>query len=225
MIVAIDGPAGAGKSTVSRELARRLGFQFLDTGAMYRAVAWAALERGHDWNEPARLVELARGLSIEMTPSGVLVDGQDVSAAIRSQRVTGYLKYSADNPGVRAILVERQREFATGKHIVTEGRDQGSVVFPRAEVKIYLTASDTERARRRVADLARRGESATLEQVLHEQTERDRRDMTRAVGPLVQAPDATVLVTDCQTEAEVVDALISVVHERCHQLGLRLPGT
>jgi cytidylate kinase len=224
MIVAIDGPAGAGKSTVSRQLARRLGFQFLDTGAMYRAVAWAALERGHDWNQPERLVDLARTLSIEMTDTGVKVDGVDVSQAIRTQRVTGYLKYSADNAGVRGILVERQRGFAHGKQIVTEGRDQGSVVFPQAECKVYLTASAAERAKRRVADLARRGESADFEQVLVEQNERDRRDMSRAVGPLVQAPDATVLNTDGLSEAEVVDALVSVVHEHCRQLGLVPPG-
>ncbi len=214
MIVTIDGPAGAGKSSASRRLAQRLGFHFLDTGAMYRAVALAALRRGHDWNEPERLVELARSLKIEPIDSGLLLDGEDVTREVRAQAVTSVTYHAANNPQVREHLVGVQRRFAEGSDIVTEGRDQGSLVFPQAECKIFLTATSEERARRRVADLQQRGESATFDEVLAEQTLRDQRDAARSVGPLVKAADAIELWTDGLSEDQVVDRLVEIVRAR-----------
>ncbi len=214
MIVTIDGPAGAGKSSAARRLAQRLGFHFLDTGAMYRAVALAALRRGHDWNEPERLVELARSLKIEPIDSGIVLDGEDVTRDVRTQAVTSVTYHAANNPQVREHLVEVQRRFAEGSDIVTEGRDQGSLVFPHAECKIFLTATPEERARRRLADLQQRGESSTFDEILAEQTLRDQRDSTRAVGPLVKAVDAVELWTDGLNEDQVVDRLLEMVRDR-----------
>ena len=157
MIVTIDGPAGAGKSTTARELAQRLGFRFLDTGAMYRAVAHAAVVRNLGWDDPQRLVELARQIDIQFQDAKVLVDGCDVSAEIRTAEITAVTHHAANNPGVREHLVGLQRVMAADDDIVTEGRDQGTVVFPHAECKIFLTASPAERARRRAEDLRRPG--------------------------------------------------------------------
>lgn len=214
MIVTIDGPAGAGKSSAARALARRLGFRFLDTGAMYRAVALAAHRRGHDWGDAPALAELARQLSIVLENDRVWLDGEDVTASIRTQEITGLTHFAANNPGVRAHLVELQRQAAGTDHVVTEGRDQGTVVFPQAELKVFLTASPEERARRRVRELVRRGESTTLDRVLAEQRERDDRDRLRDVGPLCPAPDAVELITDGNTPNEVVDRLEELVRAR-----------
>jgi cytidylate kinase len=211
MIVTIDGPAGAGKSTIARRLAGRLGFRFLDTGAMYRAVAWAAIERGHDWRQADRLVELARTLQLEVSETSVKVDGRDVTDAVRTAEVTAATHHAANNPGVRAHLVELQRAAAGGDSLVTEGRDQGTVVFPQAECKIYLTASAEERARRRASELAARGEPASVEEVLRRQNERDRRDAGRAVGPMVAADDAVEVATDGLQPDEVLDRLEALV--------------
>lgn len=214
MIVTIDGPAGAGKSTAARRLARRLEFRFLDTGAMYRAVAWAALERSLPWDQPAALVDLARQLKIELNGKLVLVDGLDVSEAIRTSEATAVTHYAANNPGVRAHLVELQRQAAGNDDIVSEGRDQGTVVFPHAECKIFLTASPEERARRRLEDLATRGEELSLQEVLAQQSERDRNDQTRTVGPLRAAADAIEFCTDGLAADEVVDRLEIIVRSR-----------
>ncbi len=214
MIVTIDGPAGAGKSTAARALARRLRFRFLDTGAMYRAVAWAALERGLSWDDPQKVVELARQLSIELPGGRVLVDGREVTAAIRTTEVTAVTHYAANNPGVRTHLVELQRQLAGQDNIVTEGRDQGTVVFPESELKVYLTASPEERARRRVHDLAARGEELSLEDVLVQQSQRDKSDESRDVGPLRAADDAVEVYTDGLTAEEVVDRLEELARER-----------
>ena len=191
---------------------------------MYRAVALAALRQRHDWEQPERLVELAASITVETIDAGVLLDGEDVTREIRTQEVTSLTHYSANNPGVRAIMVERQRAIAAGRDIVTEGRDQGSVVFPSAECKIFLTATPLERAKRRQADLLRRGEAMSLEQILEEQNLRDQRDSTRAVGPLVQATDAVPLWTDGLEESAVVDQLEAIVQRRCDELGLARPG-
>lgn len=214
MIVTMDGPAGAGKSTVARRLAQRLGFEFLDTGAMYRAVAWAATERGLPWDQPQRLVELAQALTIETRGERIAVDGRDVSSLIRSPAVTVVTRYAANNPGVRARLVELQQQIGAGRSIVTEGRDQGTVVFPDAACKIFLTASPEERARRRLEDLARRGEQTTLAEVLNQQNARDESDRAREVGPLVPAADAIHVSTDGLSIDEVVDRLEQIVRSR-----------
>jgi CMP/dCMP kinase len=207
VIITIDGPAGAGKSTVARALARRLAFRFLDTGAMYRAVALAALRRGLDWDCPDDLARLAQRLHIQLLGDQVLLDGENVTEAVRSSEVTAVTRYAAGNPQVRALLVELQRKLAGNDNIVTEGRDQGTVAFPNAECKIFLTASPAERARRRLRDLQVQGEPATLEQVLAAQERRDREDAARAVGRLVPARDAVEVWTDGMTLDEVVDRL------------------
>src|SRR6187397_1822303 len=166
MIVAIDGPAGAGKSSIARRLAERLGFQFLDTGAMYRAVALAALREGLGPSDTGAIASLAQRLSIEMRHERTLLDGEDSSAAIRSSEVSASVYLAADNVAVRRRLVDLQREIATGRDTVTEGRDQGTVAFPHAECKIFLTASPEVRASRRHAELKLRGEAISYEQVL-----------------------------------------------------------
>lgn len=214
MIVTIDGPAGAGKSTVARELARRLGFRLLDTGAMYRAVALAALERQLDWDDPEALVALAKEIRIELIADRVLLDGRDVTRTIRTHGVTTNTHYAANNPGVRAYLVELQRQAVGHDNVVTEGRDQGTVVFPHAECKIYLTASPEERARRRADELAARGEPVTFAEVLAGQNLRDKRDATRLVGRLVPAPDAVEVCTDALTSDEVVARLEQIVKNK-----------
>jgi len=214
MIVVIDGPAGAGKSSAARTLARRLDFRFLDTGAMYRAVALAAVRSGHDWAQPQALVELAQRLRIELAADRVLLDGEDVTREIRTVAITEVTHHAADNPGVRQRLVELQREAAHGQNVVTEGRDQGTVVFPSAECKFFLTASPAERARRRMHDLAARGEQLPFEEVLAAQNLRDQRDRSRAVGPLVVASDAIEILTDGLQPDEVVSRLETIVRER-----------
>lgn len=214
MIVTIDGPAGAGKSTVARRLATRLGFEFLDTGAMYRAVAWAAAEANLPWDQPAEIARLARAIALRVAGDRIFVNDRDVTAEIRTSRITAVTKYSANNPEVRAHLVTLQRELATGRDIVTEGRDQGTVVFPDAACKIFLTAGPEERARRRVADLARRGEQIDFADVLAQQNARDESDSRRAVGPLKPAVDAIQVLTDGLSIDEVVARLEALVRER-----------
>ncbi len=211
MIITIDGPAGAGKSSVARALARRLGFRFLDTGAMYRAVALAGKRFGLDWDAPDDLARLARKLDIKVAGDRIFLDGEDVTETVRSCEVTAVTRYAADNPQVREHLVKLQRTLAAGDNVVTEGRDQGTVAFPDAECKIFLTASSEERARRRLGDLQSQGEPVTLEQVLAAQRRRDSEDVNRPVGPLVPAPEALEVWTDGMTMEQVVDRLEEVV--------------
>jgi len=211
MLITIDGPAASGKSTVARALAERLRFQYLDTGAMYRAVALAGLRRGVDWMQPDALATLAAKLDIELVDDRVLLDGEDVSREIRTPEVTAATRYAADNPAIRARLVALQRAMAGRRNVVTEGRDQGTVAFPEADRKFFLTASPEERARRRLADLHRQGESATFEEVLDAQRQRDRRDAARPVGPLAKAADAVEVVTDGMTVDEVVARLVELI--------------
>lgn len=211
MIVAIDGPAGAGKSSVSRMLAKRLGYRFLDTGAMYRAVTLAALRRGLSAEDADDITELARSIEITLEPERVLLDGEDVSTAIRTLEVASNVFLAADNPEVRAHLVDLQQQFVGRTDTVTEGRDQGTVAFPNAPCKIFLTASPEERARRRFGELQTKGVKATFEAVLAQQIERDERDANRTVGALIQAPDAVVVCTDKLTGEQVVDRLEAIV--------------
>ena len=210
MIITIDGPAGAGKSAVARALARRLGFRFLDTGAMYRAVALAGMRLGLDWDVPDDLTRLAQNIEIQMAGERILLDGEDVTEAVRTSAVTAVTRYAADNPQVRQHLVKLQRSLAGSDNVVTEGRDQGTVAFPNAECKIFLTASPQERARRRWRDLQSQGEPVALEQVLAAQERRDREDASRPVGPLRPASDAIEVCTDELTLDQVVDRLESL---------------
>ena len=211
MIVTIDGPAGAGKSTVARALAQRLGFCYLDTGAMYRAVAMAGLRHGVDCGQPEQLARLARQVRIEVAGDRTVLDGEDVTETVRSAEVTAVTRFAADNPEVRRHLVAMQRSLAEGKNVVTEGRDQGTIAFPDAECKVFLTASSRERALRRLRDLEAQGEPATLDSVLADINRRDAQDMTRPVGALVRAPDAVQVSTDGMTVDQVVDRLEGIV--------------
>lgn len=213
MIVTIDGPAGAGKSTVARALALRLGYQFLDTGAMYRAVTYAALQAGIELSEANRVSEFSQQLQIELKGEAVLVDGKDVSQPIRTVEVTSLVHYVADNLAVRETLVHLQRLIASGCDVVTEGRDQGTVAFPEALCKIFLTATAETRARRRLAELKSQGQSITLEEVRAAQEQRDIRDSQRDIGRLMKAEDAVEVNTDGMTVDAIIDLLESLVRQ------------
>jgi CMP/dCMP kinase len=206
MIVTIDGPAGSGKSTAARGLARRLGFEFLDTGAMYRAVALALSRLAIDFGSN-QVPEVLTTLRLEMPPGRVLLNGEEVTTTIRTAAMNSASSKVAAVPAVRAFLVEQQRDIAAGRDMVCEGRDQGTVVFPDAACKFFLVADPLARARRRHLDLLARGQVLTFEQVLAEQEERDRRDSSRSVGPLKPAADAIVLDTSHLTPQEVIDHL------------------
>lgn len=211
MIVTIDGPAGAGKSSAARQLADELGFRFLDTGAMYRAVTWGILELGIPCQDRDRVAKAAASMEIRLSGSNVYVDGQDVTQAIRAARINEHISSIADNVSVRDLLVRQQRAIAATGDYVCEGRDQGTVVFPHAECKIFLTASPQARARRRVAELEGSGMSANYATILKQQEERDRRDAARPVGGLKKADDAIEVLTDDMTFEEVVAHLKMLV--------------
>ncbi len=211
MIVTIDGPAGAGKSTVARRLAERLGFEILDTGAMYRAVTWAVLHAGVPVDDVGGVAEIAQEIELCLAGSCVLVAGRDISNEIRDPLITEQVSAIADHPLVRQRLVELQRSLAARGNFVCEGRDQGTVAFPAADVKIFLTASPEHRARRRWQELLDHHVASTFEEVLAQQAERDRRDVARPVGGLRQADDAIEVNTDGKTIAEVVDELEQIV--------------
>jgi cytidylate kinase len=213
MVITIDGPAGAGKSTVARALAARLGFDYLDTGAMYRAVALAGLRTGIDWENADAVAALAQGINIEFRQGRVFLNGEDVTEELRSSEVTRASRYAADNDAVRRRLIELQRQFAEGKNVVTEGRDQGSLVFPDAEVKFFLTASPEERARRRLRDYQAAGENPPFQQVLEELLVRDARDASRPWGRLVKPEGAIEINTDGLDIPAVVDRMEAVVRQ------------
>jgi len=196
---------------VARALARRLGFCYLDTGAMYRAVALAGLKRGVDWDRPEQLARLAEQVRIEVLGDRIVLDGEDVTETVRTAQVTAVTRFAADNPAVRRRLVAMQREYAAGRDIVTEGRDQGTVAFPDAQSKVFLTAGDRQRALRRLRDLEAQGEPATLDRVLADIRKRDAEDRTRPVGALMAAPEAVEVSTDGMSVDEVVDRLEAIV--------------
>lgn len=195
MIVTIDGPAGTGKSTVARALADRLGFEFLNTGAMYRAVAYACLQKQLPLDNEQAVADETLRLAISFSNNRLLLGEDDVTEAIRRQEVTQTASIVAAHPAVRKRLVELQRKIANGINLVTEGRDQGTIVFPHAECKFFLTASPEERARRRQRELEEKGERVALEELLEQQQLRDSRDETRACSPLQPAANAIIIDT------------------------------
>ncbi len=208
MIVTIDGPAGSGKSSAAKALAQRLGFEFLDTGAMYRAVTLAGLRARIDFGDEAALAGLVQRLALEMPPGGrVLLDGEDVTGSIRTAEVTAASGKVADSPVVRRRLVDLQRAAARGRNFVTEGRDQGTIVFPDAACKFFLMADPVERARRRHREMRNRGEAVRFEDVLAAQQTRDARDAARDIAPMVPAPDAVLLDSTGLTLEQVVDRM------------------
>jgi len=216
MIVTIDGPAGAGKSSIAHQLAKRLGFEFLDTGAMYRAVTLACLNANLDFAEHQAVAKLAGEILMEFRNDKLFLNGQDVADEIRTSRVTESVRHAASNSLVRKILVEQQRRIGEScANLVTEGRDQGTAVFPNAECKIFLTATAEERARRRYRQLIANGEKITFAEVLDSQNDRDASDAKRDVGPMTKADDAIEVLTDEMTLEQVVNHLVWVV-ETCN---------
>lgn len=213
MIVTIDGPAGAGKSSIARQVADRLGFDFLDTGAMYRAVTLGAIRAQIDLQDVDALVEFAKGVQLRWDNHKIYLDGTDVTDEIRTPVVTDAIRYLADLPEVRRQLSQQQRRIASGHNIVTEGRDQGAEVFPDAECKIFLTASSEERARRRQQQLADVGRYLPLEDVLKAQDQRDAEDQDRPIGSLRAADDAVIINSDGMTSDEVLQRAIEIVEE------------
>lgn len=214
MIVTIDGPAGAGKSTVARMLAEKLGFDFLDTGAMYRCVVLQGSRQEVDWRDDDVLAQIATELDLEFDGALVLLAGEDVASAIRSPEVTALIHYAADNLRVREAMVTLQRKLASEDDVVTEGRDQGTVAFPEAECKIFLSASAEERARRRVEQMRQAGKDVTTEEILEQQNLRDQQDEAREVGGLKAAVDALHVITDGMRPFEVVEHLERLVRIR-----------
>jgi cytidylate kinase/pantoate ligase/cytidylate kinase len=214
LIVTIDGPAGAGKSSIAHQVALELDFEFLDTGAMYRAATLAAIRAQIDFEDPDKLVECVRDADLAWRDRSICLNGEDVSELIRTPEVTRSIRYLADVPSVRAQLSRLQREIASGRDIVTEGRDQGAEVFPHAECKIFLTASPTERAKRRMRQLADSGRYVSLEEVLSAQNQRDLEDRIRDVGRLRAAEDAVVINTDGMSPEEVLGQIVRLVRQR-----------
>ncbi|AGA26550.1 (d)CMP kinase [Singulisphaera acidiphila] len=213
-VITIDGPAGAGKSTVARQLAERLEWRLLDTGAMYRAATLAALRAGTLLEDDQALGTLAASLSIRLPPGSVLLDGEDVSALVRSVEVTRASRFLADSPSVRRQLVAWQREFAAENNVVAEGRDQGTVVFPNAFRKYFLTASLEERARRRHAEFEAKGSEIALDSVTRDLEERDARDAARAIAPMKPAVDACVIDTTGMRLDHVIDQIEQDIRSR-----------
>lgn len=214
MVIAIDGPSGAGKGTVAREVASTLGYRHVDSGAMYRAVGWKALRDAVPFEDERAIAALAGQSAIEIADATVTIDGHDVTRAIRTPEIDRAATAVARLPRVREVLVARQRALGDAGGIVMEGRDIGTVVFPGADVKIYLDASPDERARRRANDPAHTPGTTTAAEIASQLTERDEADRTRAVSPLYAATDAVVIDTTGKTVNEVVAEVMAVVAEK-----------
>lgn len=211
--VAIDGPAGAGKTTIAREVARRLGYKYVDTGAMYRAVAWKSLQECMPLSDEDAIVELAGKMNIDFAEGDgarIFVDGVDISKAIRTSEVTRLSSPVSAISGVRRHLVAQQQRLAESGGVVMEGRDIGSVVLPDAEVKVFLTASVYERAKRRYTEMKAAGMEVNIETLKHEIEERDHRDSTRSDSPLTKAPGAVVINTDYLAINEVIQRILAL---------------
>ena len=214
-IVAIDGPSGAGKSTVAKRLARQLNFLYVDTGAMYRAIGLKALRDNPKLDNPSQIASIARGSVIELmdSPQGsrVFLDGNEVTQAIRAEPVSQAASIVSGISDVRRVLVQAQQQMGANKDVVLEGRDIGTKVFPNANLKIFLDASEQTRAQRRYEENLRKGVTLTLEETLAEISERDKRDSQRADSPLVRAEDAVYLDTSGKTIKEVLQEILRLV--------------
>ncbi|MDR0520855.1 MAG: (d)CMP kinase [Planctomycetaceae bacterium] len=232
MIITIDGPAGAGKSTVAKRLARFLSeqtgksFEYLDTGSMYRAVALFGLRRQMDWQMPGKVTALAESAVIDVVNGRTLLNGEDVTEAVRQPEVTEKSRFAADNPSVRQMMVALQRKIADRilaghQCLVTEGRDQGTAVFPHAACRIFLTATPEERAKRRLGELQQQGRTDEFQEILQQITDRDNRDAARTVGPLREPEGAFRLVSDGMT----IDEVVAEIAAHCRSVSASLTAT